>query len=87
MNIAYLSNPLIGELLADPAGFKERGRPYQLLEEYFAGLSVETLRPLLRHDDMLAKRLPRCSRILVRLGRDRDHLRSSRFRNVFPMKR
>lgn len=55
MNTAYLGNPLIGELLADPAAFKERGRAYQLLEEYFAGLPVQTLRPLLQHPDMLVK--------------------------------
>jgi hypothetical protein len=55
MNTAYLGNPLIGELLADPAAFQERGRAYQLLEEYFAGLPVQTLRPLLQHTDTLVK--------------------------------
>jgi hypothetical protein len=55
MNTGYLGNPLIGELLADPAVFKERGRAYQLLEEYFAGLPVQTLRPLLQHTDTLVK--------------------------------
>jgi hypothetical protein len=55
MNTAYLGNPLIGELLADPAAFKEHGRAYQLLEEYFSGLAVETLRPLLRHENTLVR--------------------------------
>lgn len=55
MTTPFLGNPLIAELLADPAAFKERGRAYQLLEEYFAGLSLDTLRPLLAHDSILVK--------------------------------
>lgn len=55
MNTTFPGNPLIGELLADPAAFKQRGRAYQLLEEYFEGLPMDTLRPLLAHKDILVK--------------------------------
>jgi hypothetical protein len=55
MSITFLGNPLIAELLADPAKFEEEGRSYQLLQEYFAGLPIETLRPLLRHKDDLVR--------------------------------
>jgi len=55
MTTFFLGNPLVAELLADPAAFKERGRAYQLLDEYFAGLSVDTLRPLLTHADTLVR--------------------------------
>lgn len=51
----FLGNRLIAELLADPAAFKERGRAYQLLDEYFAGLAVDTLRPLLVHSNILVR--------------------------------
>lgn len=55
MSAEFLGNPLIAELLADPARFKKEGRAYQLLEEYFSGLPVETLRPLLRHENGLVR--------------------------------
>lgn len=55
MNINFIGHPLIGELLADPARFKQRGRAYQLLQEYFAELPVETLRPLLAHENILVR--------------------------------
>lgn len=55
MNTTFLGNPLIAELLANPSKFKQDGRAYQLLEEYFSGLSVDTLRPLLRHEDSLVR--------------------------------
>jgi len=55
MNTAPLENPIIGELLADPVAFKRYGRAYQLLDEYFGGLAVDTLRPLLRHENILVK--------------------------------
>lgn len=45
------STPLIAELLADPAGFREQGKTFALLEEYFEGLPLDTLRSLLRHED------------------------------------
>lgn len=55
MSTIFLGNPLIEELLGDPVRFKQEGRAYQLLEEYFSGLSVETLRPLLRHENGLVR--------------------------------
>lgn len=55
MNASFLGNPLIAELLADPARFKQEGRAYQLLDEYFSGLSIETLRPLLHHESGLVR--------------------------------
>lgn len=56
MTATFLGNPLISELLADPARFNEQGRAYELLQEYFRGYPVETLRPLLAHDDKLVQR-------------------------------
>lgn len=55
MNAEFVGNSLIAELLSDPARFKREGRAYQLLEEYYSGLPVETLRPLLRHDDAMVR--------------------------------
>lgn len=55
MNAPFLGHPLVAELLADPATFKERGRAYQLLEQYFEGLGIDTLRPLLAHNDLLVR--------------------------------
>lgn len=39
---------MIEELLADPQTFFDAGRGYELLQEYFRGLPIATLRPLLR---------------------------------------
>jgi len=47
---------LINELLADPVDFDRRGTAYQLLQAYFHGLPVETLRPLLLHRNGLVRR-------------------------------
>jgi len=47
---------IIQELLTDPARFYEQGRGYQLLEAYFDGLPIETLRPLLNHKDRRVRR-------------------------------
>lgn len=47
---------LIRDLLADPKQFDEAGRAYDLLQAYFAGLPLETLRPLLRSDDVFVQR-------------------------------
>ncbi|HPF25542.1 MAG TPA: hypothetical protein P5528_02850 [Steroidobacteraceae bacterium] len=55
MSTAFLGNPLIAELLDDPARFKQEGHAYQLLEEYFSGFPVETLRPLMRHENGLVR--------------------------------
>jgi len=46
---------LIHALLADPETFKARGDDYQLLQQYFAGLPLETLRPLLRSKEILVQ--------------------------------
>lgn len=56
MNPNRPRHPLFRELLADPHQFEERGRAYQLLEAYFDGEPVETLRPLLNHPNLLVKR-------------------------------
>ena len=55
MNTPFLGHPLVAELLADPATFKERGRAHQLLDQYFKGLGIDTLRPLLTHNDLLVR--------------------------------
>lgn len=47
---------LVAELLANPARFNEQGRAYQLLQGYFHGYPLETLRPLLAHEDELVQR-------------------------------
>jgi len=47
---------LIRDLLADPEGFDAKGRGYDLLQAYFAGLPLETLRPLLRSQVPLVRR-------------------------------
>ena len=46
-----IGNTLLNELLEQPERFVEQGRAYLLLEEYFDGLPVASLRPLLRHED------------------------------------
>lgn len=40
---------MIDDLLKDPVEFDKKGRAYQLLQHYFRGFSIETLRPLLSH--------------------------------------
>ncbi len=55
MKATSIGNPLIAELLVDPDAFTQRGRPYLLLQAYFAGLPVGTLRPLLRHENLLVR--------------------------------
>lgn len=57
---------LIEELLADPAPFYETGRGYDLLQEYFHGLPLDTLRPLLRSSDYAVQRV--ATFILTELG-------------------
>ena len=46
----------VERLLADPAGFTERGEAYQLLQCYFAGFPLDTLRPLLDSNNVLVQR-------------------------------
>lgn len=47
---------LIGSLLSDPAEFTDKGLAYSLLQEFFDGHPLDTLRPLLRHADTLVRR-------------------------------
>lgn len=47
---------LLTELLADPRKFDEEGRAYDLLQSYFAGFPLATLRPLLRSEDEFVQR-------------------------------
>jgi hypothetical protein len=58
---------MIGELLADPVKFEEEGGPYKLLQEYFHGLSVDTLHPLLRSSNTSVQRA--AAFIVSELGR------------------
>lgn len=54
--MADAGDHLIDELLADPQKFNDRGRAYELLQAYFAGLPADTLRPLLAHSQTLVRR-------------------------------
>ncbi|MEZ4234512.1 MAG: hypothetical protein R3B89_35400 [Polyangiaceae bacterium] len=47
---------LVFELLANPARFIEQGRSYALLQEYFGGEPIDSLRPLLAHEDANVQR-------------------------------
>lgn len=49
-------NELVDDLLANPEEFDRRGRSYDLLQEYFHGFPLETLRPLLKNRDALVQR-------------------------------
>lgn len=42
---------LIADLLSNPAKFEKQGKAYQLLQEYFHGMPLDTLKPLLKHRD------------------------------------
>ena len=47
---------LISQMFADPQRFDEEGKAHDLLQSYFAGYPVETLRPMLRSGDMYLQR-------------------------------
>lgn len=47
---------LIHDLYADPLRFNDEGRAYQLLQEYFNGFQLDTLRSLLSDEDPLIRR-------------------------------
>ncbi len=47
---------LLSELLDDPGKFDSQGKAHELLQEYFSGKPIETLRPLLTHDNVCARR-------------------------------
>ena len=46
---------LINDLLRDSKSFSAKGRSYDLLQHYFHGLKLETLRPLLSNGDQLVR--------------------------------
>jgi hypothetical protein len=50
------ADQLIDELLAEPRRFADSGRAYELLQTYFKGAPLDTLRPLLRSGDFLVQR-------------------------------
>ena len=47
---------LVDELLTDSARFDEEGKGYELLQEYFEGFPLHTLRALLSNEDHMVKR-------------------------------
>src|SRR5688572_2854938 len=47
---------LIEQMLSNPARFRETGKPYALLQEYFHGFPLHTLKPLIGHDDIDVRR-------------------------------
>lgn len=67
-----IANKLIRELLDNPFEFKESGRAYNLLGEYFGGFPLETLRPLLRSDALLVRHA--AVFVVSELGRDAESL-------------
>lgn len=56
MRASVQAEPFIHELLADPRSFADSGRGYKLLQTYFKGAPLDTLRPLLRSEDLLIRR-------------------------------
>lgn len=52
-----LDNSLIHQLIANPSNFEEQGKAYQLLDEFFSGLPVDILKPLLQHPDPALRRV------------------------------
>jgi hypothetical protein len=57
---------LIDRLYNNPSKFFDSGTSYQLLQEYFNGFPIDTLIPLLAHNDPLVKRV--ATFILSELG-------------------
>jgi hypothetical protein len=47
-----MKSKLVSDLLSDPRAFREKGKTYELLQEFFAGLNVNLLRRLLHNDDL-----------------------------------
>lgn len=47
---------LLQQLRDDPDKFDSDGKAYELLQEYFHGLPVDTLRPFLKHKNVAARR-------------------------------
>ncbi|RYD89779.1 MAG: hypothetical protein EOP50_17010, partial [Sphingobacteriales bacterium] len=59
---------LLNELIEDPVYFSEQGKSYRLLQEYFKGFPLDTLKPLLKHEDLYVQSA--ATFILSELGRD-----------------
>ena len=72
MTSKSVGEQLIQELLANPSKFDHRGRAYQLLQEYFRGLPLETLRPLLSNEDAIVKKA--AVWVVSELGKDASTL-------------
>jgi hypothetical protein len=56
MTNTLTAQQLIDEMLANPRKFDDEGRAHDLLQHYFAGFPLETLRPLLRSNDRFVQR-------------------------------
>src|SRR5258705_7826724 len=56
MRGASLGKRLIAELLDDSKGFFESAKAYELLQEFFGGLALGSLRPLLTSNDQYIRR-------------------------------
>lgn len=52
----FKATKLISDLLENPKLFNKQGKANILLQEYFHGLSVNSLRPLLRHENFYVRR-------------------------------
>lgn len=48
---------MINDLLKDPKKFFDEGKSYDLLQEYFTGISVSSLDLLLKHENLIVKRV------------------------------
>lgn len=57
---------LVQRLLADPSAFYQNGESYELLQAYFSGREIESLRPLLRNSEALVRRV--ASFVLSEIG-------------------
>jgi hypothetical protein len=63
---------LIDELLTDSTRFYEEGKSYDLLQEYFEGFPLNTLRALLSNEDHMVKRA--AIWVVAELGEDANEL-------------
>ena len=54
--MSHEPNQLIEAMLADPIAFEEQGRANELLKHYFSGFPLDTLRPLLRSENVAVQR-------------------------------
>ncbi len=52
----FHNSELLQELRDDPEKFDSDGKAYDLLQEYFHGKPIETLRPFLKHGNVAARR-------------------------------